>query len=555
MIDISMLAPAAQVPASQGNGMVANSTKESAPGAQGFLRLFEIVLDGMPRPVKPESGELLAGSSASAADPDALLAGANVAMDVLAPDASALPDAASLQIANLLRGLGFDVDANQIMALGPLDRMQLDQAMEFLQRGLEAGMATGELLENASFLMPREWDYQGPQSSSIPRSEGLAVSAPEAQGLDPAQILAATEAVRQMLALSMPGAVAAQPNEGRSVQNTSVATAPGAQGDGSNALTKLDAAAMDPVLMNTAAVNAAPTIVAVANAARVADAASSVPSKVGSATTPDGSRLSSEGDPIPATETDAPTVLASAFRQVPNRPDRSSSSRGVDPAIRIPTAQASDPTVAGLAKTAQVERPEAIANSAPSVEAGARGTDASNALSLAMRAQAPPAESRIATAEGVKPGSMASEFIGRQVLEKVDVHLRQGKRELTVRLWPDELGEVRLSLRIGEADKLDARILVQNEGVRQALLDATPQLREALARHGMDLGRLSVNVDSGRSEAHLAEGDRRDPGGREGRRETPQRGWREQEIEYAGALALGVDSGIRDGRNTLDMWS
>ena len=549
MIDISMLAPAAQVPASQGNGMAANSTKESAPGAQGFLRLFEIVLDGMPRPVQPESGEVLPGSSASATDPNALLAGANVATDVLAPEVSAFPDATSLQIANLLRGLGFDVDANQIMALGPLDRMQLDQAMEFLQRGLEAGMPTGELLENASFLMPREWDYQGPQNSSIPRSEGLAVSAPEAQGLGSAQILAATEAVRQMLASSMPGVVAAQPTSEPSVQNTGVATAPGVANDGSNTTT-LNTAAMTSTAMNSAV-----TIAAGMKAPQVAAVGSRESSKVGSASTPEATTVSSEGERTTSTESDTPAVVPSAARQGPNRPDRSASSQVVDPSLRIPSAQVSDPTVSVAAKAAQAEGPEASAKAPPALESGARPTDVSNALSLSMRTHAPQDDSRIATAEGVKPGSMASEFIGRQVLEKVDVHLRQGKRELTVRLWPDELGEVRLSLRIGEADKLDARILVQNEGVRQALLDATPQLREALARHGMELGRLSVNVDSGRSEAQLAEGDRRDPGGREGRREAPQRGWREQEIEYAGALALGVDSGIRDGRNTLDMWS
>lgn len=507
MIDISMLAPAAQAPASPGNALVANSTKESAPGAKGFLRLFEIVLDGMPRPVQPESGDVLQMPTGSAMDPQALLAGTAGSLDALAPETTTIPDAASLQIANLLQGLGFDVDANQIMALGPLDRLQLDQAMEFLQRGLEAGMATGELLENASFLMPREWDYQGPQNSSIPRSEGLAVSSPEAQGLDPAQILAATEAVRQMLALSMPGAVATQPT-------------------------------------------AEPTIQATGAAASVAAIA-----KDGTASDSDATGASRESDPTTVTESDIPSLLQAGARQVPNRPDRSASSQARDPAIQISAAQSADPTVSVATKAAQAEGPEASANAAPAAESASRSTDASNALSLSMRAHAPQAESRIATAEGVKPGSMASEFIGRQVLEKVDVHLRQGKRELTVRLWPEELGEVRLSLRIGEADKLDARILVQNEGVRQALLDATPQLREALARHGMELGRLSVNVDSGRSEAQMAEGDRRDPGGRDGRRETPQRGWREQEMEYAGALALGVDSGIRDGRNTLDMWS
>lgn len=512
MIDISMLAPAAQPTAPQGNSLAANSPKESAPGTKGFLRLFEIVLDGMPRPVQPQGDAGTTATSEAPLDPNAMLgdaAASTEASAALASETTLIPDQASLQIANLLQGLGFSVDAQQIMALGPLDRMQLDQAMEFVQRGLEAGMPTSELLENASFLMPREWDYQGPASASSPRTEAMAISAPESEGIDPAQVLAATEAVRRMLAGAMPGAVAAPSKTSESVPAKAQTAALASATDG-------------------ATVSAAP------------------------------SRDPAQPEAASAQETES--VVAQAMHNVarPVRHERPGAAKVQGPSAeqpaQVPPSETKVSALSGSTRAPGSEPP--ATNAAVPAESGARVTDTSMAaLQAAHGTHVPASESRIATAEGVKPGSMASEFIGRQVLEKVDVHLRQGKRELTVRLWPEELGEVRLSLRIGEADKLDARIMVQNEGVRQALLDATPQLREALARHGMEMGRLSVNVDSGRSETQMADGDRSDPGRREGRREAPQRGWREQEMEYAGALALGVDSGIRDGRNTLDMWS
>ena len=520
MIDISLMAPAVQAPAANGSNGVANPSKEAAPGTRGFLRLFEIVLDGMPRPAQNPSEALLAGPSGAPGEANLLAAGTMAVADLeslVAPSAANLPDAESQQIANLLQGLGFEVDAQQIMALGPLDRLQLDQAMEFLQRGLQTGMPTSELLENASFLMPRPWDYQGPEASSSPRGEGLAVSAPESEGVDPAQILAATEAVRQMLAASLAGAEASPTGQASS--------------------TVAGAAVTTPMPGVQAPVGTLPED---RSSIRATSETSAEP-----AATP-----GEETESVFAREISPPARQAT--------PRHEGSSRGQAPVVSTTVAQGQDPTSspADASQALRARTGEIAPVAAATSEAPARPDPAApSGFALPARVQEPLAESRLASTEGVKPGSMASEFIGRQVLEKVDVHLRQGKRELTVRLWPEELGEVRLSLRMGEADKLDARILVQTEGVRQALLDATPQLREALARHGMEMGRLSVNVDSGRSEAQMAGGERRDPDGRQGGRETPRRGWREQEMEYAGALALGVDSGIRDGRNTLDMWS
>lgn len=153
------------------------------------------------------------------------------------------------------------------------------------------------------------------------------------------------------------------------------------------------------------------------------------------------------------------------------------------------------------------------------------------------------------------PGGTTSELIGRQVLEKIHVQLSEGHRELKLRLWPEELGEVRMSLKMTDSEKVHANLVVENDAVRQAILDATPQLKDALSRHGLDLERMSVSVSQ--KDAQEA-GDRQDGGkGRKNDSRSRQRGsgWDDAQASLVGAIALGEDTGIRNGRNTIDLWS
>jgi flagellar hook-length control protein FliK len=155
------------------------------------------------------------------------------------------------------------------------------------------------------------------------------------------------------------------------------------------------------------------------------------------------------------------------------------------------------------------------------------------------------------------PGGTTSEFIGRQVLEKIHVQLSEGRKELSLRLWPEELGEVRLSLRMDEGSKVQAHMVVENESVRQAMLDSMPQLREALVKHGMDLEKMSVSVgqkDSGSTGSGSASGDRDGEGRKQGGGGRGQ-GSREADLDVAVPMVLGRDTGRRDGRNTFELWS
>ena len=87
------------------------------------------------------------------------------------------------------------------------------------------------------------------------------------------------------------------------------------------------------------------------------------------------------------------------------------------------------------------------------------------------------------------------------------------------------------------------------------MLDAMPQLRDALTRHGMDLEKMSVSVgqkDAGSTGS--GSDDQGDGNGRSGRK-SGRGGFRDEEISVAVPLTLGQDTGRRNGYNTIDLWS
>lgn len=557
------LSTQASVPQSQN---AAAGIQGATSGASGFLRLFEIVLGGMPQGgqigsvvgdatlAEPGSAEgasvvlpldLASGSGAGLGVEGMECDVSNLAM--LDPAVPAMSFSDAVAISELLGNIGFSIDPKEIASLGPLDRQQLSSAMEFLQRGVQAGMSGDDLLESVSCLMPREWDFQGGDSVAIPRSEGLAPADEAPSGIDPAQILACAEMVRQILGAAQSVQIARTPAAPASGDVGMVADVPAS----SNAV---KAAAMQASPKETGAPSAPKNVTEA-----VTDSVGSGTS-AGTAGSKGAESGETRGTNVASTErssSDGRMVPADARRADATRRETVASAHQGGDDRHVAAAGTDAPSATRKAELARIGG----GTRHPGFEIGAKAALAQteSAMTPTWGANPSPEATQeayvpIAT-QGVRAGSMASEFIGRQVLEKVDVQLKQGRRELNVRLWPEELGEVRLSLRIGEADKLDARIMVQTESVRQAILDATPQLREALARHGMEMGKLSVNIDAGMtSGGGASERDARQA--RDGHDRATWRGaWQEEEVEYGTALALGVDSGYRDGRNTLDMWS
>ncbi|MEN9353234.1 MAG: hypothetical protein RL318_559 [Fibrobacterota bacterium] len=145
-----------------------------------------------------------------------------------------------------------------------------------------------------------------------------------------------------------------------------------------------------------------------------------------------------------------------------------------------------------------------------------------------------------------RPSGPAGEILAHQVYDEFQLRPGMDHREMVLKLWPRELGQVSVHIRMGENDRVEAKILVQNENIRQALLEHTPVLRETLAKQGLDLGNLSVSVGGGNTPSQQ---DARD----QSRRHRSGRGWENGVLETTAMVEAGSDTGRRNGFNSIDV--
>lgn len=87
-----------------------------------------------------------------------------------------------------------------------------------------------------------------------------------------------------------------------------------------------------------------------------------------------------------------------------------------------------------------------------------------------------------------------NELLG-QVLGRLHVGVRRESSSISMRLNPEELGEVKLDLLV-EKDRVRALIVTQSQQVQEVLERHLPRLREALQQQGLKLEDLQVSVDS-----------------------------------------------------------
>src|SRR5262249_50848976 len=76
------------------------------------------------------------------------------------------------------------------------------------------------------------------------------------------------------------------------------------------------------------------------------------------------------------------------------------------------------------------------------------------------------------------------------------VRLSNGSNELTLRLRPDHLGSLHLTIST-HADRVTARVVAETTQAQQAMESAKDQLRDALAHRGLRLETLHVSVEQG----------------------------------------------------------
>jgi flagellar hook-length control protein FliK len=90
------------------------------------------------------------------------------------------------------------------------------------------------------------------------------------------------------------------------------------------------------------------------------------------------------------------------------------------------------------------------------------------------------------------PGAELREQIVAQVREKLaDLRLTTDSNQVTLRLHPAELGELRISIRLDD-QRLRVEIMADNRQVRDALLENADNLRDALSRQNLSMERFHV---------------------------------------------------------------
>lgn len=100
-------------------------------------------------------------------------------------------------------------------------------------------------------------------------------------------------------------------------------------------------------------------------------------------------------------------------------------------------------------------------------------------------------------APGQRPAvNVPDSHIVNQTVEHLSIHARGESSSVTVRLHPEELGELQLRM-VMEGDQLKVHLHAQSQQVQDVLERNFPRLRDALQDQGMTVEDFQVSVDSG----------------------------------------------------------
>ncbi|AUX73503.1 flagellar hook-length control protein FliK [Erwinia pyrifoliae] len=158
-----------------------------------------------------------------------------------------------------------------------------------------------------------------------------------------------------------------------------------------------------------------------------------------------------------------------------------------------PLDDKSQPVTAVLRETGLTEVATPADAPAPGAHLDAGVPRQLQAAELAARTAALPAP---ATAHNSHPvGSAAWQH---SLSQQLAIFTRDGVQNAEIRLHPEELGSLQISVRM-QQDQAQLHIISEHPQVRQALEAALPQLRSALAESGLQLGQASVSADGSSS--------------------------------------------------------
>ncbi len=186
----------------------------------------------------------------------------------------------------------------------------------------------------------------------------------------------------------------------------------------------------------------------------------------------------------PARSTDAKTLVANLAAETHAAPGKKVQSNAADPIAPLASQNEKNATTPAVLPAPTLE--SAVSNESP--------TPVSVAIAPA------PAMVR-ATTVMPAPATVTVHYPPEKpewkqaVSQHIATFSRNGIHNAEIRLHPEELGALQITLRVHQ-EQAQIHIISEHAQVRQAMEQAMPQLRAALAESGLQLGQANVSADN-----------------------------------------------------------
>jgi len=153
--------------------------------------------------------------------------------------------------------------------------------------------------------------------------------------------------------------------------------------------------------------------------------------------------------------------------------------------------------VDGNAQTSQLTAAAPLKN-APETAVQVVNTSVSVAPAVTTAA---PAQASAPVAAPVISAPLGSSEWQQTISQNITLFTRQGQQSAELRLHPEDLGQVQISLKIDD-NQAQLQMVSQHSHVRAALEAALPVLRTQLAENGIQLGQSSISSESSAGQQH-----------------------------------------------------
>jgi len=177
-------------------------------------------------------------------------------------------------------------------------------------------------------------------------------------------------------------------------------------------------------------------------------------------------------------------------------PVLASLTRDADPAL---TPAAQDDTdgqrfAAAVDASAQTSQLTAAAPTKSAMETAVQAVNTSVSVAPAVTTSAP-AQASAPVAAPVISAPLGSSEWQQTISQNITLFTKQGQQSAELRLHPEDLGQVQISLKIDD-NQAQLQMVSQHSHVRAALEAALPVLRTQLAENGIQLGQSSISSES-----------------------------------------------------------